>query len=137
MYGIITCPRCGTAQGADLSHARASCVRCQHKIDVARAMVHFSTDSPKELADAVRRFAEMKRGQYVPFPAPRGTAAAGTSRETIESMITELGRSKKEFTAQDISFRLQIEGQELDEVVVALLAEGLMYEIGPGTYRAA
>ena len=137
MYGVITCPRCGTVQGVDLSHAQAACVRCRNKIDVTRAVVHFSTDSPQELADAVRRFVEMKRGQTVSFPAPRGTAGARKNKETIESAIAELGRSRGEFTARDIAARLEVGGDELEEVIAALLGAGLMYEAGPGTYRAA
>ena len=134
MYGAITCPRCGTVQGADLSHARISCVRCRRRIDVARAVVHFSTDSPKELADAVQRLAGQKGGQEIPFPSPIGTVS---SKGPVESIVSDLGRRKGEFTARDLSARLEIDGEELEKLVANLLATGLMYETGPGTFRLA
>ncbi|HHT75762.1 MAG: hypothetical protein ACOX80_07725 [Methanomassiliicoccaceae archaeon] len=135
MYGVITCPKCGTVQGADLSHARIGCARCQHKIDLSRAIVHFSTDSPKELAEAVRRYAGLKRGQDIPFPVPRGTGRCRAGRGTVESTICELGRDKGDFTARDLSEILEIDGDDLDELIEELLAAGIMYETGPGTYR--
>ena len=132
MYGVITCPRCRTVQGADLSHSRISCVRCHHKIDVVRAVVHFSTDSPQELADAVRRFSDQKRGQEIPFPAPRG---ATVIKGSVESIVTDLGRRKGAFGLRDLATRLEVDGEELEKLVARLLASGLMYETGPGTYR--
>jgi len=134
MYGVVTCPRCGTVQGADLSHARVSCVRCQAKIDLTRAKVFFSTDSPQELADAVRRVAEQRRGQHVPFPRPGG-ASSGVG--DVEAKLEALGREKGEFTDQDLGRALGLSGKALDDMVARLLAAGLMYESGPGTYRAA
>lgn len=133
MYGAITCPRCGTVQGADLSHARISCVRCRRRIDVTRAVVHFSTDSPQELADAVRRLAGQKRGQEMPFPSPRGTM----SGKGVESIVGDLGQKKGEFTARDLSARLEIDGEELEKLIANLLATGIMYETRPGTFRLA
>ena len=139
MYGVIICPRCSTVQGADLSHARVSCVRCQSKIDVSRAKVYFSTDSPQELADAVRRLAERKRGREVPFPAPRGTTDGGGAGnlEELEATIGALGREKGKMTVQDISDALGLKGVALDDMIGRLLAAGIIYETGPGTYRAA
>ena len=134
MYGAITCPRCGTVQGADLSHARIGCVRCRRRIDVTRAVVHFSTDSPQELADAVRRLAGQRRGQEIPFPSPLGTAS---SKGPVESIVSDLGRRKGEFTARDLSARLEIDGEELEKLIANLLATGLMYETKPGTFRLA
>lgn len=134
MYGVLSCPHCGTVQGADLSHARVSCVRCQRRIDVTRAVVHFSTDSPQELAVAVRRFADRKRGQDIPFPAPRGTV---TSKDSVESIVSDLGRRKGEFTVRDLSERLEIDGEEMEKLIANLLAAGLIYETGPGTFRLA
>lgn len=134
MYGVLVCPRCGTAQGADLSHARMSCVRCQAKIDISRAKVHFSTDSPQELADAVRRLAERRRGQEIPFPSP---VADGSGGVDPEAAIEALGREKGEFTEQDIARALGLTGDAAEAMVRRLLAAGLMYETAPGTYRAA
>ena len=134
MYGVLTCPRCGTVQGADLSHARVGCVRCQRRIDVARAVIHFHTDSPQELAGAVRRFADQKRGQLIPFPAPHGVMSG---KEPVESIVSDLGRRKEEFTARDLSACLEADGEELERLIADLLATGLMYETRPGVFRLA
>ncbi|HOL06860.1 MAG TPA: hypothetical protein PKX44_01125, partial [Methanomassiliicoccaceae archaeon] len=95
-------------------------------------------DSPADvrlLAEAVRRYAGLKRGQDIPFPVPRGTGRCRAGRGTVESTICELGRDKGDFTARDLSEILEIDGDDLDELIEELLAAGIMYETGPGTYR--
>ena len=138
MYGVLICSRCGTVQGVDLSHARVDCVRCWTKIKVSRAKLYFSTDSPQELAIAVRRLAERERGQETPFIISKGTAVRGGdvgNLEAIEATIAELEGEKGQLTYMDLSSALGLTGATLDMMICRLLAAGIIYETGPGTYR--
>ena len=123
-------------QGADLSHARVTCPRCGNKIDVSRAKVHFSAESPVELADAVRRVAERRRGQDIPFPDPRATGGRSDEAD-LEERLSALVREKVEVTAGDVSSALGVSTEKAEELVHKMLSAGLIYETAPGRYRLA
>lgn len=132
MYGVITCSRCKTVQGANLSHSRINCVRCRRTIDLTRAVVHFSTESPQELAKAIRRYSELKRGQDIPLPNPMLTYQ---KKESIESVISDLGKREEGFTVSELSVRMNIKEEDSEKLIDRFLVMGLLYEVKSGAYR--
>lgn len=142
MLGVIVCPRCTLVQGADLSTARITCPRCGGKIEVRKAKVYFSTDSPKELAEGVRQVGEQLIYDIEIPDAPRPQAmerrAVRTDRQELRSAIMQAIGERGEATREDLERALGNMGrEELDRTIGLMLEAGLMYEVSPGRYRAA
>lgn len=131
-------------QGADLNMARVTCPRCGGKIDVKKAKVYFSTDSPKGLADAVRQVGEQlvydieapKAGRKkVRVKVPK--TKPGTDESSLRQVVGSLSGSRGEFGRDDLAKALQItRAWELDKLIARMLAAGIMSEAGEGLYRA-
>lgn len=144
MYGVVVCPHCTLVQGADLSMARVSCPRCGGKIDVRRAKVYFSTDSPQELGEAVRQVGEQLVYDIEAPEAKRRKVRVKVSKTTpaldeasLRQVVESLSASKGEFGRDDLGKALQIgRERELDRLIARMLAAGLMAEAGEGRYRA-
>jgi len=141
MLGVIVCPRCTLVQGADLSTARSTCPRCGKRIEVQRAKVYFSTDSPRELAEGVRQVGErlvydVERPDAVREPIPE--ARAPKTDRTLRPMVLQLLAERGEASREDIQRALEGIGEkELERAISELLSSGLMYEVSPGRYRGA
>lgn len=141
MFGVIVCSRCTLVQGADLEMARVTCPRCGHKIVVRKAKVYFSTDSTKELAEAVRQVGERLVYDVETFSPPRrqDPPTAGpihsegpSLRPTLERWLEE-GR---EFSRDELlKASPGSEEEEVDRVLDRLLSEGIIYEASFGRYR--
>jgi hypothetical protein len=143
MFGVIICPHCTLVQGADLKMARITCPRCGGKIDVKRAKVYFSTDSPKELAEGVRQVGtrlvydiEMPGASRPTVPAPRiGTPS---DEQSMRALVLELSEEGKDFTRDDVRRALRTSDEDvLDKLMARMLLSGIIYESGPGRYRPA
>lgn len=141
MLGVIICPRCTLVQGADLSVARTTCPRCQKRIEVRRAKIYFSTDSPKELAEGVRQIGtrliyDIERpGAGDPVPE---TMPSRADRPDLRTKIIELLKERGEATGDEFARALTCsEERDLDSAIASLLGSGLMYEVSAGRYRAA
>ncbi|MDW5564104.1 MAG: hypothetical protein SA339_12865 [Methanomassiliicoccus sp.] len=141
MLGVIVCPRCTQVQGADLSSARVTCPRCGHRIEVRKAKVYFSTDSPKELAEGVRQVGERlvydieRPGAPSPPMVERRTVR---DRQALRSLIVRAIGERGEASREDLKQALgEVEEEELGRVINLLLEAGIMYEVGSGRYRAA
>lgn len=141
MFGVIVCPRCTLVQGADLEMARITCPRCGHRIVVRKAKVYFSTDSTKELAEAVRQVGE--RLVYdIETPYPRRRRGSPTS-PSIRSEVTTLRPpleiwldEGREFSRDDLLKALPGTSEdEVDRILDRLLKEGIIYEASSGHYR--
>ncbi len=142
MYGVIVCPRCTLVQGADLSTARITCPRCRSKIEVRKAKVYFSTDSPKELAEGVRQVGERLVYDIETPGAPRGSLPerkpSGSDQRTLRSIVLRVLEEREEASREDLARELgEIGDEELDRVIGLMLEAGVMYEASPGRYRAA
>ena len=142
MYGVIVCPRCTLVQGADLSTARITCPRCGGKIEVRKAKVYFSTDSPKELAEGVRQVGERlvydieAPGAARSLPPER--KPSGPDQRTLRSIVLQALGEREEASREDLARELGgISEEEMDKVIGPLLEAGVMYEASPGRYRAA
>ncbi len=141
MFGVIICPHCTLVQGADLNMARITCPRCGGKIDVKRAKVYFSTDSPKELADGVRQVGarlvydiEMPGAPYPSAPVPR--TGIPSDEQAMRSLVLELSKESKAFTKDDIMKALGTADEgALDKLMARMLSAGIIYESAPGRYR--
>ncbi|MBI0583104.1 MAG: hypothetical protein ISF22_02630 [Methanomassiliicoccus sp.] len=139
MFGVIICPRCTLVQGADLSMARITCPRCGGKIEVKRAKVYFSTDSPKELAEAVRQVGARLVYDIEAPGAPRPqieVSAPRTDEEAVLSAIVSISWDRRDAAREDIARALpDVDGQVLDDMISRLLEAGIIYEAAPGRYR--
>ena len=142
MYGVIVCPRCTLVQGADLTTARITCPRCRGKIEVRKAKVYFSTDSPKELAEGVRQVGERLVYDIERPGAPRAPAPerrpSGSDQSALRSTILQALGELEEASREDLARALgEVSEEELDRTIGLMLEVGLMYEVSPGRYRAA
>lgn len=142
MYGVIVCPRCTLVQGADLSTARITCPRCGGKIEVRKAKVYFSTDSPKELAEGVRQVGERLVYEIETPGTPRGPPPERKppvpDQRALRSIVLRALGEREEASREDLALELgDVSEEELDKVIGLLLEAGIMYEASPGRYRAA
>jgi hypothetical protein len=144
-YGVIVCPRCTLVLGADLSMARVTCPRCGNKIDVKKAKVYFSTDSPLELAEGVRQVGEkLVYDIEVPqAPAPQTeretveTLVRVTDEQSLRTLVQRLAEGKDALTRDDLMEGLGIGEGDIDDVIQRTLSAGIIYEASTGRYRPA
>jgi hypothetical protein len=140
MLGVIVCPRCTLVQGADLTTARTTCPRCGKRIEVRKAKVYFSTDSPRELAEGVRQV-----GQRLIYdverpgdaPEPPAESRSPRSDRALRPLALQLLAEREEVSREDIRLVLgEVSEEDLEQILSQLLGSGLMYEVSPGRYRA-
>jgi hypothetical protein len=140
MLGVIVCPRCSLVQGADLSMVRVTCPRCGGKIEIGRSKVYFSTDSPMELADGVRRVGE-RMIYRIDEPSPRPPHEpprhpSPNDEQALRKMVHELTGGTGEATREELRRGLGgVDDTMLDAVVERLLLTGIIFEASPGRYR--
>ena len=143
MFGVIICPHCTLVQGADLRMARITCPRCGKKVDVKRAKVYFSTDSPQELAEGVRQVGarlvydiETPGAARPILPTPRIGIPA--DEQSMRALVLELSTGGRDFTRDAVreALRTADEGA-LDKLIDRMLRSGIIYESVPGRYRPA
>lgn len=142
MLGVIICPHCTLVQGADLTAARITCPRCGGKIDVRRAKVYFSTDSPKELAEGVRQVGARVVYDIETLSAPRYAPPAArtglpSDEQSMRSLVLGLSEDG-DFGRDDVKKALRSEDDEaIDRLLARMLGSGIIYESAPGRYRPA
>ncbi len=138
MFGVIVCPHCTLVLGADLDMTRVTCPRCGGKVDVRKAKVYFSTDSSKELAEAVRQVGE--RLVYdIESPGPPAPVKRGPYLdESLWAQALKVTESVAEFTREDMAVALSgASDRDVDRILSTMLAGGLIYEATVGRYRPA
>ena len=112
MFGVVVCPKCHRARGADLSNSTTRCAHCSHVIDLSKARVYARTDSKDKLPEAVRRMteklavniedypAERKRPAKVPHQEKKPKRADSMNLEELRALAAELNRGKDDFDAR-------------------------------------
>lgn len=148
-YGVIVCPKCGRARGVESAKKTTTC-QCGREIKLSRMKLRFMTDSPHELAESVAAVnAALKGGGPMPsakkpkrkspyLPVSEKVATIKDPLERARAMVAELSAQKKEFDVDDVKKIAVMIGKETPENLVAkLLNLGIIYEVGPGRYRAA
>ncbi len=143
MLGVIVCSKCSTVQGADLKSAHVTCPRCGARIEVKRAKVYFSTESPKELAEAVRQVSEqMKYDIENPPEKPRKRIRVKKQKPkpedeaAVRTALMKLQEKKEILSKADIGKALQIKDNiELDETISKMLLAGILCEVSPEEYK--
>ena len=78
-YGVIVCPSCGKAKGVEAEKKTTTC-QCGREIELSRVKLHYSTDSPMELADAVAQANALIAGPAPCLSPPGMSCAAGCPR---------------------------------------------------------
>jgi hypothetical protein len=144
MFGVVVCPSCATAQGVDLSMARVTCVRCGNKIDLKLAKLFFSSDSQREVAEAVRQFGQQSRQNIedwdgaVSKPSPSPKVVRVKEDETgLRALAEKLTGTGDEFGREDLARELDCADKDrLQGVVDKMLSSGIMYEVSAGRYRS-
>ena len=147
-YGVIVCPKCGMARGVETRKKTTSC-QCGREIVLSRVKVHFMTDSPLELADAVAEAnASIRGGKPLPAekkPRKKGAYAAAAERakpikdpvERMRAVAEALTEAKGQFTLDDLRKAASVLGKDSAEDMLArLLEHNLVYESGEGIYRS-
>ena len=143
MLGVIVCSKCSTVQGADLKSAHVTCPRCGTRIEVKRAKVYFSSESPKELAEAVRQISEqMKYDIENPPEKPRKRIRVKKPKQkpedevSIKNALMKVQEKKGVLIKADIGKALQIkEDVELEEAISKMLLAGILCEVSTDEYK--
>ena len=142
MLGVIVCPRCTLVQGADLSAARVTCPRCGAKIDVKRAKVYFSTDSPQELAEGVRMvgaqlFYDIEDVTAAPPAMPQPRPGLPNDEQSMRALAVRLSENG-DFSKEDVQKELRWGDEEaIERLLARMLDAGIIFESSPGRYRPA
>lgn len=147
-YGVIICPKCGKARGVESRRKTTTC-QCGRKIILTRMKLQFPTDSPHELANIVGKVnASLKGGGPMPSAKKKRktnsytaiSEKAKVTKDPLEKMrliVAELAAQKSELDADDFKQVATMIGKEnLEDLIVRLLDLGIIYEIGPGKFKA-
>ena len=144
MFGVIICPKCHRARGVSLSTSKAKCPHCGHSIDVSLAKVYHRTDSHEELVLAVQKMTERLAVDIEGYPAEKKRRGKPKSLEgkrsfrtegELRQLIGELSAAKGEFSLQDLSSKVGVDGPKAEKIAQAMMDSGLAYEPSPGRFR--
>jgi len=147
MFGVVVCPKCHRARGADLSNLTTRCAHCSHVIDLSKARVYARTDSKEKLAEAVRRVtekmavniedypAERKRAR-APEPEKRPKRPASLNLDELRSLACQLNEGKDYFDAEDVRTALKLRGDDdVHQLLEKMLDRGIIFEPQAGRFR--
>jgi hypothetical protein len=149
MFGVVVCPKCHRARGADLSNLTTKCAHCSHIIDLSKARVYARTDSKDKLPEAVRRMTEKLAVNIDDYPAERKRAASKSAHqekkpkkadslnfEELRALATELSREKASFDVHDVRASLRLESDEdAHQLIEKMLDRGIIFEPQAGQFR--
>jgi hypothetical protein len=148
MFGVVVCPKCHRARGADLSNLTTRCAHCSHVIDLPKARVYARTDSKDKLPEAVRRMteklavniedypAERKRPSKTPQQEKKPKKAAALNLEELRVLAAELNRNKDDFDAQDVRSSLKLQSDDDGHLLIEkMLDRGIIFEPRAGRFR--
>ena len=149
MYGVVICPRCNRARGADLSAKTSKCPGCGLSSEVDRMRTCFQTDNEQELAEAVRRTSSRMQQSIEDYGDDVVLARQATEEQRKKAknlsldfdgmyMVARSLCSESEFGLEELRDALSREGYEVDavKIVSVMLNEGIVYEPKPGRYRS-
>jgi uncharacterized Zn finger protein (UPF0148 family) len=147
-YGVIVCPSCGKAKGVEAEKKTTTC-QCGREIELSRVKLHYSTDSPMELADAVAQANALIAGgeklKKEPRPRKKGPHAAIAEKaksvkdplERMRVIASELTAMNGEFDIDDVRRVSGLLSKDSPEDIVARLQEhNLIYETANGKFRS-
>ncbi len=148
MFGVVVCPKCHRARGADLSNLTTRCAHCNHLIDLSKARVYARTDSKDKLAEAVRRIAEKMAVNIEDYPAERKRPtrahqpekklrrADSLNLEELRTLASELNQGKDHFEAEDVKSVLRLKSDDdAHQLLEKMLERGIIFEPQTGRFR--
>ena len=148
MLGVVVCPKCHRARGADLSNLTTRCAHCRHVIDLSKARVYARTDSKDKLPEAVRRMTEKLAVNVEDYPAERKSRARAPQQEKkpkradllnlegLRSLAIELNRGKDHFDVQDVRSSLGLQSDDdARRLIDKMLERGIVFEPVAGRFR--
>ena len=149
MFGVVVCPKCHRARGADLSNMTTRCAHCSHVIDLSKARVYARTDSKDKLPEAVRRMTEKLAVSIEDYPAERKRPAArapekekrrkksdSLNLEELRALAAELNRGKDHFDADDVISSLgPASEEEAQRLIEKMLDRSVIFQPQAGWFR--
>ncbi len=149
MFGVVVCPKCHRARGADLSYQTTRCAHCSHVIDLSKARVYARTDSKEKLPEAVRRMTEKLAVNIEDYPAERKKPLARASQQTkkpksadalnleeLRSLAADLNRDKEYFDATDVQSSLKLDSvEDAHRLIDKMLDRGIIFQPQAGRFR--
>ncbi len=149
MFGVVVCPKCHRARGADLSNQTTRCAHCSHVIDLSKARVYARTDSKDKLPEAVRRMTEKLAANIEDYPAERKRPVArapqkekqprkadSMNMEELRTLATELNRGKDHFDVEDVRSSLgTVSDEDVNRLIDKMLDRGVIFQPQAGWFR--
>ena len=149
MFGVVVCPKCHRARGADLSNQTTRCAHCSHVIDLSKARVYARTDSKERLPEAVRHMTEKLAVNIEDYTAERKRPLARASQqlkkpkkadalnlEDLRSLAADLNRGKDYFNALDVMSALKLESDDdVHQLIEKMLDRGIIFQPQAGHFR--
>lgn len=163
MYGIVVCPDCRQAKAYEQGTTQTTCPTCGDTLDVTALRTVFETSEEAKLREAVGRINARLAGDagamegvleggglaagqedLDTFGAGQGAPTAGapstSTRERVEEAARELAEKGDEdvFTRRSFEEALEerdVDPQQADHYLSALVEDGTIYEPSPGTFR--
>jgi hypothetical protein len=148
MFGVVVCPKCHRARGADLSNLTTRCAHCGHVIDLSKARVYARTDSKDKLPEAVRRMTEKLAVNIEDYPAERKSRsrapqlekkpkrADSLNLEGLRSLAIELNRGNDHFDVHDVRSSLGLQSDDdAQRLIDKMLDRGIVFEPVAGRFR--
>ena len=148
MYGVIICPKCNRARGADLSAKTSKCPGCGVHSEVDRMRIYFQTENEQELAEAVRRVGTRMQHSIEDYGDDVIMARKATEeqRKKVKNQSLDFDGmvfiarsivSENGFGLDELKDALVGEGYDVDvaKIAAVMLNEGIIYEPRPGRFK--
>lgn len=149
-YGVVVCPVCRRAKGADLVRATTKCLDCGKVMKLDTIKIWASTDSAEELPNLVGQVHTQAQGEkYDPpeekpnyAPKKKPTRPLNSKRERLlMDTAVRLTLESGTFTHADFFHALKgamehVTEEESDRFIAFLQAKCLIIEKRPGAFQA-
>lgn len=132
VFGVVACPKCRSVRSVELAHRSAGCQRCGYRMVLTKVRIWEQCDSQPELAGAIARV----RNELA-APALRAEEAAPPEAPQQGDMRTRLLAALPDGEIEEEALLERARGVRIPEarareMLVALLADGTLYEPRPG-----
>jgi len=147
-YGVVVCPACRRAKGADLARATTKCLDCGKVMQLDSVKVWASTDHADELSTLVGQVHTQIHGETYeppeerPRPAKKKPAHPNSKRErllldTAVRLTLEGGTFKHSDFFEALKGAMEkVTEEESDKYLAFLQARCLVIEKRPGEFQA-
>jgi hypothetical protein len=148
-YGVVICPVCRRAKGADLARATTKCLECGKVMKLDSVKIWASTDYAEELPELVGQVHTQAQGEKYeppeekPRPAKQKPARSLNSKRERLLMDTAVRLTLESGTFTHSDFFQALKGamekvteEESDKFIAFLQTRCLIIEKRPGRFQA-